>query len=75
MEVRFTIHINKFFDANILFNINTTKTELICETEFLSVDPYMRIYMSRLPSIPAPMIGTQVAKYVKQYFMTHKKIP
>lgn len=36
--------------------------ELICEAEYLSVDPYMRVYVSRIPSIPAPMIGTQIAK-------------
>lgn len=37
--------------------------ELICEAEYLSVDPYMRVYVSRINSLPAPMIGTQVAKY------------
>lgn len=36
--------------------------ELICEAEYLSVDPYMRIYMERINKFPNPMIGTQVAK-------------
>jgi len=39
--------------------------ELICEAEYLSVDPYMRLYVNRLPSLPAPMIGTQVAKVIE----------
>ncbi|XP_037045199.1 prostaglandin reductase 1-like [Bradysia coprophila] len=42
-----------------------TDGELICEAEYLSVDPYMRVYVSRIPSIPATMIGTQVAKVIE----------
>lgn len=34
--------------------------ELICEAEYLSVDPYMRVKMTQTSG--APMIGTQVAK-------------
>lgn len=42
-----------------------TDGELICEAEYLSVDPYMRVYVSRIASFPAPMIGTQVAKVIE----------
>lgn len=38
-------------------------SELICEAEYLSVDPYQRTYMLRYPE-GTPVIGTQVAKYV-----------
>lgn len=34
--------------------------QLVCEAEYLSVDPYMRVKMGG--AFPAPMIGTQVAK-------------
>lgn len=37
--------------------------QLVCEAEYLSVDPYMRVKMaSACGAFPAPMIGTQVAK-------------
>lgn len=36
--------------------------ELICEAEWLSVDPYMRILMDRINVFPNQMAGTQVAK-------------
>ncbi|KAJ6640785.1 Prostaglandin reductase 1 [Pseudolycoriella hygida] len=45
--------------------------ELICEAEYLSVDPYMRVYVSRIPSLPSPMIGTQVAKVIESKNATY----
>lgn len=36
--------------------------ELICEAEWLSVDPYMRLAMDRINVFPNEMVGTQVAK-------------
>lgn len=36
--------------------------EILCEAEYLSVDPYMRPYMERFP-VGTVMIGGQVAKY------------
>lgn len=36
--------------------------ELICEAEWLSVDPYMRLVMDRINVFPNQMVGTQVAK-------------
>ena len=45
------------------FVIISCVSELICEAEYLSVDPYQRTYMLRYPE-GTPVIGTQVAKYV-----------
>lgn len=38
--------------------------EILCEAEYLSVDPYMRPYMSRFP-VNSVMIGGQVAKVIE----------
>ncbi|CAD7078562.1 unnamed protein product [Hermetia illucens] len=38
--------------------------EILCEAEYLSVDPYMRPYMSRYP-VNSVMIGGQVAKVIE----------
>lgn len=35
--------------------------EYLCKAEYLSVDPYMRLYMGGFPE-PSDMVGTQVAR-------------
>lgn len=47
----------------------TFNTEVLVKAEFLSVDPYMRVYMERFP-VGTTMIGTQVARYTIYLYNT-----
>lgn len=53
--------------------LRSTHAETLVKAEFLSVDPYMRVYMERYP-VGTEMIGTQVARYANRVFNGYQQV-